>query len=213
MTKDQAKELLAASLQNLYEKRGQITMQDVEAEVINNACLHVLVNEHEEHAAIYGQAFAEAASELIPQYSEQHVMNAIIGVQQNVAWDGMLDFLRSYFLKNHGVDIYGGNENVSIKVFNSNLHKRYVNNQYMEESEVERIVNIEFSNDDREALISISPSLSPKKAALYHSKENTHTYHGTDPDYVFYISYDEFDEIEKFVLEMPNRGLRIDYFE
>ena len=78
-------------------------MADVEAEVINNACLSILKNKDTQNAIIYAQIFTESAQELIPQYSERESMSALMGIQQNVIMGWNVDFLRDYFQKNHGI--------------------------------------------------------------------------------------------------------------
>lgn len=211
MNKETAKQLLAQSITNLQNRRGQITMADVEAEVINNACLNILKNEDTQNAIIYAQLFTESAQELIPQYSEKESMSALMGIQQNVLWDGMWDFLRDYFQKNHGIQI----DEVETEpiIFYSNKHKRYENNSLVSESEVERTINLNFIDNKDLLVVGIAPSLSPKKSYKLESNGNSVKYKGDDPDYLFTVKYDDFDEVEQFTLEMPNRGLKIIYFE
>ena len=47
MDKEEAKRILLRSVSNLQERRGDITIGDLEAEVINNACLYILKNQKE----------------------------------------------------------------------------------------------------------------------------------------------------------------------
>lgn len=211
MNKESAKQLLAQSITNLQNRRGQITMADVEAEVINNACLNILKNKDTQNAIIYAQIFTESAQELIPQYSEKESMSALMGIQQNVLWDGMWDFLRDYFQKNHGIQI--DDIETEPAIFYSNKHKRYENNSLVSESEVERTINLNFIDNKEVLVIGIAPSLSPKKSYKLERNGNSVKYKGDDPDYLFTVTYDDFDEVEQFTLEMPNRGLKIVYFE
>lgn len=121
MDKDGAKIILSESLNNLEKRRGApLTIADLEAEVINNACVSVFMRKKldEKKDNIFSifslppfnvrdiaSAFANAALELFPrEYTQLQATNAILAVQQNVAWEGMLDFLRNYFQKNHGDD-------------------------------------------------------------------------------------------------------------
>lgn len=211
MNKESAKQVLAQSITNLQNRRGQITMADVEAEVINNACLNILKNKDTQNAIIYAQIFTESAQELIPQYSERESMSALMGIQQNVLWDGMWDFLRDYFQKNHGIQI--DDVETEPAIFYSNKHKRYENNSLVSESEVERTINLNFIDNKEVLVIGIAPSLSPKKSYKLERNGNSVKYKGDDPDYLFTVTYDDFDEVEQFTLEMPNRGLKIVYFE
>lgn len=211
MNKESAKQVLAQSITNLQNRRGQITMADVEAEVINNACLNILKNKDTQNAIIYAQLFTESAQELIPQYSEKESMSALMGIQQNVLWDGMWDFLRDYFQKNHGIQI--DDVETEPAFFYSNKHKRYENNSLVSESEVERTINLNFIDNKEVLVIGIAPSLSPKKSYKLERNGNSVKYKGDDPDYLFTVTYDDFDEVEQFTLEMPNRGLKIVYFE
>ncbi len=204
-----AKEILAKSIQNLQTRRGQITMVDVEAEVINNACLSILKNKNNANAMSYANIFTKAASELITQYSEREAVSAMMGIPQNVQWEGMWDFLRDYFQKNHGFQIDSIETIPSI--FYSTKHKRY--EVLTSESEVERTINISFINDKKEIVVSIEPSLSPKKGYVISKNQNQMQFKGFDPDYLFTVSFDTFNEVDTFVLEMPNRNLKIVYFE
>lgn len=206
-----AKQNLHKSITNLQSRRNELTMADIEAEVINNACLDILKNKDLSNANKYAQAYAQAGMALIPQYSEKHAMNAQIGIPQNVNWDGMWDFLRDYFQKNHGIEI--DNVETTPNTFYSSRHERYENNNLVSESEVDRTININFLKDNEEIIVGIAPSLSPKKALRISKNERQEKFKGTDPDYLFTINYDDFDEIDNFVLEMPNRGLKIVYFE
>ena len=138
-------------------------------------------------------------------------MSALMGIQQNVLWDGMWEFLRDYFQKNHGIQI--DDVETEPAIFYSNKHKRYENNSLVSESEVERTINLNFIDNKEVLVIGIAPSLSPKKSYKVERNGNSVKYKGDDPDYLFTVTYDDFDEVEQFVLEMPNRGLKIVYFE
>jgi len=211
MNKETAKELLVQSIKNLQNRREKITMADIEAEVINNACLNILKNNDTQNAIAYAQFFTESAKELIPQYSEEESISALMGIQQNVLWDGMWDFLRDYFKKNHGIQI--DDVETTPFIFYSTKHKRYENGILTSESEVERTINLNFINDKEELLIGIAPSLSPKKSYRISQTETQAQYKGYDPDYLFTVTYDSYEEVETFTLEMPNRNLKIIYFE
>ena len=72
---------------------------------------------------------------------------------------------------------------------------------------------LNFIDDNQELIVSIEPSLSPKKSHLISNSDNILKYKGYDPDYLFTVKLDDFDEVEQFTLEMPNRNLKIVYFE
>ena len=125
MTKESAKQILGQSVSNLNSKKGSLSLNDLEAEVINNTCLFILKNMKKKMSesnsiesmfmnglsatqdfASISKAFTDGAMELFPeQYTVQEAMAATMGIQQNLAWDGMWDFLRDYFQKNHGIKI------------------------------------------------------------------------------------------------------------
>ena len=230
MDKAKAKRILASSISNLHARRGQLTNSDLEAEIINNACLYYLKQQKDSTAAAksieemfmgvlnttqnllpVSKAFTDAACELFPDYyTAKEAIIAMNGIQQNVAWEGMWDFLRDYFESNHGYKIDNVESNTTI--FYSNRHQRFENEIMVSESEVERTININFI-EENEVVVGIAPSLSPKKAYLTSENGNTKQFKGYDPDYLFTIAFDEFEEVDKFILEMPNRNLRIEYFE
>jgi len=231
MNKETAKQILSKSISNLQERRGDLTVGDIEAEVINNACLYILNNQKEKTQGSktieemflsaldatkdfvpFAQAFTEAAMELFPRhYTEKEAIPATFGIQQNIAWEGMWDHLRNYFQKNHGIQI--DNVETTPTTFYSTSHKRYENNSLTSESEVERTINLTFIDNNQEIIVSIEPSLSPKKGYLISQEDKELKYKGYDADYLFSIRLDDFEEVETFILEMPNRNLKIVYFE
>jgi hypothetical protein len=231
MDRATAYSILRDSLTNLQQRRGQVTLADLEAEVINNVCLAILRKEKqaqqnkksiEELFSValssiqlvvpYTQAFTEAAALLSDKYRDREATMAIFGVQQNIAWEGMWDYLREYFQKNHGIQI--DSEATSAHTFYSLVHRRYENGSLTAESKVERTINFSFiGNDHEEVLVSIEPTLSPKKGYLIEKSSSFKKYKGYDPDYLFTIHFGDFDEVERFILEMPKRLLMIEYFE
>src|SRR5687768_4661421 len=109
-----AKETLWKSLSNLHARRGEVNSADLEAEVINNACLSILKSQrsrgmqnNSKETCFNGsfeitpesfdlaKQFTDAAIELFPQnYTEREATLASLAIPQNVAWEGMWDFLR-----------------------------------------------------------------------------------------------------------------------
>jgi hypothetical protein len=109
MNTEDATLILCRSILNLEAHKGNLTGADLEAEVINNACLVILKNERarvNQNILQIAHAFTDAAAYLYPdRYKEVSIINAIGGIQQNVAWDGMWEFLKGYYRRNHGIEI------------------------------------------------------------------------------------------------------------
>jgi hypothetical protein len=76
----------------------------------------------------------------------------------------------------------------------------------------DRKVIVNFTDEKRRATISIEPTLSAKSARLSRRNGNQLEYVGEDPDYAFQIIVNRFDQIERFILKMPNRRLEIIYY-
>lgn len=231
MDKQTAKQILTKSITNLQNRRGQITISDVEAETINNACLYILQNSYQKVNSVHdvtqigtvlpinfmnfegiSNHFVNASKELFPkEYNGERADAGKMMIIQNISWSGMLDFLRDYFQKNHGIQI--DEIETSPSIFYSTKHERYEKGNLVSESEVERTINLNFINDKKELIISIEPSLSPKKSRRISNIGNEMKFKGYDPDYLFTVKFDDFDEVEQFTLEMPNLNLKITYFE
>lgn len=212
MNKQIATNILAESINRLSKIRENLTITDIEAEVINNACLLYLKEKKNGNSIpIYSlsSAFTNAAKDLFPgDYVNAEVTAAQLHIPNNVKWDGMWDFLRKYFLENHHIKI--DDIETETKDFNSIKHERYEFEQKVSEENIERLVSIDYLDDD-DIMVRISPTLSPKKAFLFSSNNNTHTYNSYDGTYEFIIELDFMEEIEKFILKIPSRQLRIEY--
>lgn len=214
MNKDNAKILLAKSLQNLQGRKGNITLDNVDAEVINLACLEILKNRRsgkQTDEVSICEAFTSAGQELIKEYKSDRATIGSFGIMQNIEWEGMWDFLRNYFQKNHGLSIDG--VEVENLTFYSTVHRRFENEQLVTESPAERVVNLAFSDNRKEVLVSVEPTLSPKPANLKEKNSNVSVYHGVDPDYRFTVEFDSFGEVQKFTMELLPRGLKLIYLE
>ncbi len=192
--------------------RNGMTQDELAPLIYNLAYLHVLRERQKGHYINEISIFREymnSASEIFEGMEDQTTgLPGFIGTLQ---WDGLWDFLANYFQNNLGISI----DNVEREVvkFDSFRHIRYENNLFISESEVERKIAIIFSNNKKTCQVEISPTLSPKQANLHAVSGNTYSYIGTDPDYLFVIDFDQFDNIEKFSLILTNRNVRIDYFE
>jgi len=212
MTQEQAAKNLSTSLYNLQQRKGQITVDQVAAEVINLACLEILKNNRHFDAQDITLKYVNAAKRLVPEYGELEAMNALMGVPMNVQWDGMWEFLRNYFMSNHGFDIDGDNT-AETKIFYSTQHKRYEFDQLVNHSEADRTIDLLLTENREVLLVNIQPTLHAKKGYLTSRLSGKLVYTGSDPDYRFTVVLDDIDEVSKFILEMPNRSLRLEYFE
>ncbi|WP_430932188.1 hypothetical protein [Saccharicrinis sp. 156] len=223
-----ASNVLSESFSNLQKRQGNFTTEEIEAEVINQACKYIIENHREDLKSVhdinqinsvimknmtfqpYALSFINAASKLFPhQYGEAERKAAFNSIYSNISWAEMWDYLRDYFLKKHGTAI----DNVTSEpcIFYSQRHERFEQGFKVSESDVERNVNVNFFNDRSEVIISIEPTLSAKKAHLVSSQNGVLNYTGADPDYLFELHLDTYDEIEHFILELPNRHLKIHY--
>lgn len=192
--------------------RDGVTLEELAPLVINLNYLQVLKSRQKGIIVNEEKLFYEylsSASEIFPALQSNYVDP--MGYFATLQWDGLWDFLANYFQNNLGVSI--DNTEREVVRFDSLRHIRYENDLFISESEVERKISITFTNSKKTCQVAISPSLSPKQANLDSVIGNTFRYIGTDPDYLFVIDYDQFDNIEKFSLTLTNRNVRIDYFE
>lgn len=213
MTQEQALRILSASLFNLQERKGKLTLEQVEAEVINLSCLEILKEKNRYNAVEITSLFINAAKGLIPQYTDQRAVIAQFGVLQNLQWDGMWEFLKNYFISNHGFNIDGDEDSAESKIFYSTRHIRYEMNIEVANTPADRTIDLLFTEERNVVNVNIQPTLSSKKGFLTEKLKQKLVYVGSDPDYKFTVIFDDIDEVDKFILEMPNRNLRIEYFE
>jgi len=224
----QIKEMLRNSLENLTSRQGGLTLQDFETEIIYQASKFLIKNFKDDLKTVHDinlinavlsenkkfqpivKIFVESGAEMLPeQYTDEHKKAAYHAIYTNISWGGMWDHLRDYFQKKHGIAID------SIKaeplIFYSTRHTRFENNEIVSEDDVERNININFFNKKEKIIVSIEPTLSAKTAFVSGKNDKIWTYVGEDPDYKFIIHLDKFEEVDKFVLELPNRNLKIIY--
>lgn len=219
------------SINDFKEKNGTLTSTNIETETINVACCELLKKygnridkEHDinrlRSSVIKNvwlleeiKQYTDASLTLYyPNYTEDMAQAANMIILQNISWGGMWNFLRNYFLEKHGVPI--DSVDTEICVYGSTNYKRYEYGRLVDHSKTEnRLVKFSFLEDKVEVTVSIEPSLSMKQAKLTNKNERVSTYRGYDPDYLFHIHFDKFDEVEFFVLEMPNRSLKIEYYK
>ena len=189
-----------------------MTHEELEPLIVNLAYLEIMKQRKKGVFVNEFMIFTEytvAAEELFAGLN--NLISMWIAFQVTLDWDGLWDFLRGYFQSKFGESI----DDVQIveEIFNSSSHKRYENEVFISNSNVERIVKIMFSEDKKECLFGISPTLSEKKAYLKIVKNNTYTYIGSDPDYKFIITFDFLDSIDHVTLILDSRNIRIEYFE
>jgi len=233
INKEIAKQILQKSLSNLFERKGNLSINDLHLEVINNASLYGLRNQREkadqgdsfndmlkgifegvEDWPKIAHSFTDAALELFPkQFTSANYIACSQAILQNSAEDDMWDFLRIYFQENHEIQI--DEIKTQTVAFHSSKHERYENDILTSISEVDRTIGLNFFTEgDRDILIvNITPSLLPKKSYEAESNGRVVWYNGYDRDYQFAISYNESNGIEKFLLEMPNKQLKIIYLK
>lgn len=192
--------------------RNGMTQDELAPLILNLAYLHILRERQKGYYVNEITIFREYLNSAMEIFERMEDQSATLpGFIATLQWDGLWDFLANYFQNNLGLSI----DNVEREVvrFDSFRHIRYENDLFISESEVERKISITFINSKETCQVEISPSLSPKQANLRSVNGNTHSYIGSDPDYLFVINYDQFDNIEKFSLTLTNRNVRIDYFE
>jgi hypothetical protein len=161
--------------------------------------------------------YSSIANELFPQLNFQPEA-LLFGYQATIQWDGLWEFLQNYFISKLGWNI--DENNLLIERFDSSSHTREEFGQFVSKSDVIRKVEIIFSENRKIMLVNIATpdqgffeGLSEKKAILEFENGHKKVYGGVDPDYKFTIVYDVFGTIEKFILELLPRHLRITYHE
>jgi hypothetical protein len=210
-----------AEMYRIYANRIGKTKLDVEELtplILNIAYLEVAQakrsNEPYNTRTVFNE-YTNAAVEVIPEYineiEDPRFPTLYIGFNLTCEWDGLWNFLRDYFDTKLGVKI--DNESRKIYRYDSAMHKRFENNHLVMNSDLPRKVNINLSNDFKNAQFSISESLSNKEANLISIQANKYTYRGTDPVYLFEFILDTYDNVEFFCLTRTDRNVRIEYFE
>ena len=98
---------LQKSILRLNGVKGQIFIQDIEAEVINFTCVQLFKDSKTEIFDFmdYASKYCKIAEDLFPEYNDSHSAAAQMSIIQNMEWSGMKNFLKDYYLKNHKVSI------------------------------------------------------------------------------------------------------------
>ncbi len=231
MNKEKARQILTQSITNLEKRNNGITQGDIEAEVINNACLAIIKNQNEKigrgnsiKEIILGalnstedyypiaKAFIHAAQELLPEYfTDEDAELAMLGIEQNLAWEGMWEFLIDYFQKHHGITITD-NESTPLFFFSARQEK-YEFGILTSDTDSEKTVSIIFSNDYKEVVVDIESDLPVIKGYLINKENNRLKYRNKELNYVFTITFDDFEDVESFVVEMVDQNSEVIYFE
>jgi hypothetical protein len=215
------KDTFIRALNTYIQRNGEnLTKQDIEPVVMNLAYLEVLQakksGRHVDEFNVLAD-YSSIANELFPQLNFQPEA-LLFGYQATIQWDGLWEFLQNYFISKLGWNI--DENNLLIERFDSSSHTREEFGQFVSKSDVIRNVEIIFSENRKIMLVNIATpdqgffeGLSEKKAILEFENGHKKVYGGVDPDYKFTIVYDVFGTIEKFILELLPRHLRITYHE
>jgi len=101
---------LVASLANFHHHHSHLPEEALKAEVINNACLDILLLRRQgcrdpakENFII--NTYIEVAREIAPSFDDLYATIANVGIRQHVEWSGMWGFLQSYFKETHNREI------------------------------------------------------------------------------------------------------------
>ncbi len=201
----------------LYTKRigkTKLSLEELQPLILNLAYLEIMrarKNGNSPNERRVYQDYTTSAISLFPEYESVNDSRLFIGFQATLQWDGLWNFLKEYFESKVGIRI--DEERRSMVEFNSSYHERYENDTKISVSEVPRKVSIYFSEDKSTAQFSISETLSPKESFLKSKTQKRHTYLGTDADFLFVITYDDFENVEHLSLQRMDKDLRIEYFE
>lgn len=228
---DKARQILTHSITNLEKRKGAITQGDLEAEIINHACLAILKNQNEkldsgnsikdillgalnstqENESI-AHSFIDAAKELLPEYiSDEEIEMVMTGIEQNLQWDGIWNFLVDYFRENHDIQIDYA-ESIPL-IFFSERQETFEDGILQATSEKGVTIFLNFNEGHRYLLVKIDPDLPRQKGVLTSREENSFNYKSLNKHYSFTVIYDEYDEVAEFIFEDIGRQTEIHYYE
>ena len=103
-TEDIKKAFFEVILDLNEKKGGKIFINDLEAEVINYACLFCILNPQMDVDKV-ADFFTKIAVESFPEYDESYALVGRSSIKQNLKWHGMKDFLIKYYKNNHNINI------------------------------------------------------------------------------------------------------------
>lgn len=99
-----------------------------------------------------------------------------------------------------------------IKVYcASPSHKRYENGVFVEQSISQRNITLDYSLDGNSVEVTITPTLSTKKAYLVRDSGDTLYYKGIDPDYEFELHTNHNNQVDIMRLKRLDKNLMIEY--
>jgi hypothetical protein len=231
MNREKARQILAQSITNLERRNGSVTQGDLEAEVINNACLAIIKNQNKKigngksiRDILVGalnstddyypiaNAFINAAKDLLPEYfSDEEETDVMTGIEQNIAWEGMWDFLVTYFRTKHGIKIDEGE--TSVVIFFSERQQKFEDGFLTEDTKTDKTIYLKFDVKKEKLTVSIDPGPSEFEALLIDTDDETFRYRGKQNNYIISVNFDDYDEVESFVLDMPEQNTEIIYLE
>jgi len=203
---------LGDSLVDLKKRKGQLTLDNVCAEVINNACLDILRerknNSHDTKVEKeIRMVYIACAKKIFPDFSDKYVDASLTGITQNVEWGEMWNFLRQYFKENHDMNI--DSIRTTLQTFTSNKQSKYQDDNLIATATDLRVVKVEYL-DMMNILISIDPNVSLKSAELTGTIAGIGIFQCEDPDYKFEIHGYPFP-ITKVVAHRVDKDSKIVY--
>ncbi|MBS1563340.1 MAG: hypothetical protein JST39_03075 [Bacteroidetes bacterium] len=106
---------LVSSLASFHQLYGALPDEALKSEVINNACLDILLlrrggKEDKAQENFIISTYIEVAREIAPAFDDRYAAIANVGIRQHVEWSGMWEFLRTYFREVHQRSIDGEHE-------------------------------------------------------------------------------------------------------
>lgn len=231
MNREKARQILTQSITNLEKRKGGVTQGDLEAEVINNACLAIIKNQNDkigkgtnireilvgalnssEDYHKIANDFINAANDLLPEYFDKEEAEIVLtGIEQNLAWDGMWEFLVDYFEKNHGIKIE--EDEPPPVIFFSDRQQKYEEGELISETEDEKTIYISFSQNKKEVKVKIDHELPTKKGILVSKDGLSYIYKNEKLNYTFTIQYDDYEEVASLTINFEDEDLEVIYLE
>jgi hypothetical protein len=210
-----------SALYKLYADRigkNKLDKEEFQPLVLNMAYLEIAISKRNNipyDARTIFNDYTDAAINVIPEYINE-VNNPMysamyFGFAATAEWDGLWNFLRDYFDSKLGIRI--DDQERKVLRFDSSYHERYEAKKFISKSDVDRKVLINLSTDFKNAQISVSETLSNKEANLISKNENIYIYLGTDPDFMFKLYLDSYNNVEQFSIIRIDRNIEIIYFE
>ncbi len=225
---DQAKlqRLILESITDLRAHFSSLSDDDIAADIINVTCKYIIESKHFDYRtsqqpmtyfhhnwASCNSFVSEVIMSLRPNLNgiitDQTCQALTQNVCFNLGWSEMPTFLNNYFSEKHGRSQY---EDEEMFDFMSVEHNRYHNSQLVSSSKVDRNISVKCWNNREDMSIEITPSLSLKRGRLEKILGKLYLYRGVDPDYLFEIKFNQFDEIEYVSVTLQSRGLKLSFY-